>query len=114
MHDIRAEPCKESLLFSRTVMGHATSWQALAIVTIILLHRVRNRISNFPDDLIIGSLDFNQQLQDIRLLFEHLRRHDFRINPKKVHLFYKELDIVGFRATRQEICISPKIAKKIK
>lgn len=105
---------KRSYMFNRVVMGHSTSAQSLSLVTRMLLEGLPNRITNFADDIVIGSYDNSQQLGDLEQLLLRLRRHDFRASPRKTHLFYPELDVLGFRVSGQSISISKRIADKIR
>jgi hypothetical protein len=105
---------RRSYAFRRCTMGAGTSSQALSIATRILLQELPKNISSFADDIVLGTEDWNQQLQYLQLLFERLRKHDFRISPRKSHLGFSELNVLGFRVNANEVKISPKIANKIR
>ena len=54
-----------------------------------------NSLLVYLDDVIVFGQSFEQELERLREVFERFRRAQLKLNPKKCHLFQKEVQYLG-------------------
>ena len=117
---------RETLAFTRMPMGHRNSAVVFQKIVDSTLGRGLENIFKIYIDDIIGAVDnFDEGLRHLRIIFERLRKFNYKINVKKTVLFSDHLNAFGFHISEKGIrplneridainCIeSPKTRKQI-
>ena len=66
------------------------------------------------DDIICHSKTFDEQLVNLELLFERLRKANLKLNPKKCHLFQTQVTFLGHSICQNGIDNLPRQGEKRK
>lgn len=61
----------------------------------------------YLDDIICHSKTFEEQFSNLELVFERLRNANLKLNPKKCHLFQKEVTFLGHTISENGVGTSP-------
>ena len=68
----------------------------------------------YLDDIICHSKTFEEQFTNLELVFERLRRANLKLNPKKCHLFQKEVTFLGHTISERSVGTSPDKIEAVK
>ena len=68
----------------------------------------------YLDDIICHSKTFEEQFTNLELVFEQLRRANLKLNPKKCHLFQKEVTFLGHTISERGVGTSPDKIEAVK
>ena len=78
-----------------------------------LMERVLNgllweRCMCYLDDIIVFGTSFDTALENLKVVFDRIRKHGLRLQPKKCNLFKKEVLYLGFYVNAQGVRPDPK------
>ena len=62
----------------------------------------------YLDDIIVFGRTFHLALDNLRIVFERIRKHGLRLQPKKCVLFDKEVLYLGFYVNEHGVRPDPK------
>ena len=68
----------------------------------------------YLDDILCHSKTFDEQLVNLELLFESLRKANLKLNPKKCHLFQTQVTFLGHSISQNGIGNLPRKGEKRK
>ncbi|KAI4293445.1 hypothetical protein PAPHI01_2719, partial [Pancytospora philotis] len=57
----------------------------------------------YLDDIVVYSKNEAEHTGHLRKVFEALRKHGIKLNPRKCHFFQRAIDILGYRVTEGKI-----------
>lgn len=67
----------------------------------------------YIDDILVHAKDFNQELQNLREVFQKLRKANLKLNPKKCVLFANEVAYLGHIVSCHGVSADPSKVKAI-
>ena len=84
-----------------------------------LMERVLNgllwdRCMCYLDDIIVYGTTFQMALENLKTVFDRVRKHGLRLQPKKCDLFKKEVLYLGFFVNEQGVRPDPKKIEAVK
>ena len=62
----------------------------------------------YLDDIIVFGTSFDTALENLKVVFDRIRKHGLRLQPKKCDLFKKEVLYLGFYVNAQGVRPDPK------
>ncbi|MCG7876282.1 MAG: RNase H-like domain-containing protein [Candidatus Thiodiazotropha endolucinida] len=68
----------------------------------------------YLDDIICHSKTFDEQFTNLEMVFERLRKANLKLNPKKCHLFQKEVTFLGHTINENGVGTSPDKIQAVK
>ncbi|MCG8048838.1 MAG: RNA-directed DNA polymerase, partial [Candidatus Thiodiazotropha taylori] len=68
----------------------------------------------YLDDIICHSKTFDEQFTNLEMVFERLRKANLKLNPKKCHLFQKEVTFLGHTINENGVGTSPDKIRAVK
>jgi len=74
----------------------------------ILGDSIHHSVVCYVDDMVVKTRDRRNHQDDLRVVFEHLRRHQLKMNPLKCAFTVRSSVFLGFIVRHRGIEIEPK------
>ena len=68
---------------------------------------VNDSLLIYLDDIVVFSLDFNSHVQHLEEVFQRLHQHGLKLQPKKCHLFQREVMYLGHVISEEGVATDP-------
>ena len=68
----------------------------------------------YLDDIVVYSQSLDEHLQRLEFVFERLRAHGLKLNPRKCHFFQEEVQYLGYTVSKEGISTSEDKVKVVK
>ena len=78
-----------------------------------LLDYVGTLMEVYIDDMLVKMIEYGRLISDLKVVFNSLRRHKMRLNPKKCAFTVEARKFLGFKLTHRGIEANPNKCRSI-